>query len=135
MDKVRAERARLAPILAAYAPRDCWNCDETGLFKDAPPDRGLCSVKMSGRKVSKDRITLLFMCNEDGSEKDKILFIGKAKNPRCFKQRSPAAYGFRYFHNKKAWMKGDIFEEYICMLFAQLPVLLTFAHMKLAQGL
>ncbi|KAJ8937511.1 hypothetical protein NQ318_015977 [Aromia moschata] len=38
-----------------------------------------------GRKISKERITFLAYCNADGSQKVKLLVIGKAKNPRTFK--------------------------------------------------
>lgn len=40
----------MAKILAKFAPRDRWNFDETSFFAFAPPDRGLASVQMSGKK-------------------------------------------------------------------------------------
>jgi len=36
---------------------------------------------MSGKKGSKNRITLGFACNADGSEKLEIFFIRKSKQP------------------------------------------------------
>jgi len=111
LDTVEAERARLKPIIMAYAPRDRWNCDETGLYKDALPNRGLSTVKMSGKKALKDCITLMFACNADGSEKAQIHFIGRAKTPVVFRARSQAQCGFEWDHNKTAWMNSAIFEK------------------------
>ena len=77
----------------------------------APPDRGLALKQMSGKKANKNRITVGFACNADGSEKLPIFFIGKSKQPRCFKKQSPQQRGFYYRHNKTAWMTGELFEE------------------------
>jgi len=44
-----------------------------------PPDQGLATKQMSGKKGSKNRITLGFACNADGSEKLEIFFIRKSK--------------------------------------------------------
>ena len=41
--------------------------------------------KFSGGKQQKDRLTILFCCNSDGSEKLEPVVVGKFKNPRCFK--------------------------------------------------
>ena len=66
---------------------------------------------MSGKKGSKNRITLGFACNADGSEKLEIFFIGKSKQPRCFGKRSPKDRGFYYRNNKTSWMTSAYFEE------------------------
>ena len=50
----------------AYSPCDVYNCDETGLFWKATPDRGLATQQFSGTKKHKDRLTLHFCCNADG---------------------------------------------------------------------
>ncbi|KIJ59005.1 hypothetical protein HYDPIDRAFT_177950 [Hydnomerulius pinastri MD-312] len=68
-------------ILAQYALRDQWNFDETSLFPYAPPDHGLATKQMSGKKKEKFCITIGFACNADGSEKLEPFFIGKAKKP------------------------------------------------------
>jgi hypothetical protein len=67
---------------------------------------------MAGKKKEKFRITLGFACNADGSEKLLLLFIGKAKKPRCFGKETPEQRGFHYQNNKKAWMTSALFEEY-----------------------
>jgi len=77
----------------------------------APPDRGLATAQMSGKKKDKFRITMVIACNADGSEKLPLVFIGKSAKPRCFKGKTPQAHGFYYRNNKKAWMTMVIFEE------------------------
>lgn len=117
---VAQERERIRPIIAQYAPRDCFNGDEGALFAYAPPDRGLSSKRMSGKKISKFRITLLFVCNQDGSEKEPLMFIGRYKKPRCFGGKNAPPHGHYYRNNSKAWMTAVLFEEYIKQLDAKM---------------
>lgn len=80
--------ARMVSIrmtLNAYNPRDIFNCDETSLFWKQIPDRSLATRSLPGRKKEKARITALFCCNSDGSEKLPTWYIGTAKTPRAFK--------------------------------------------------
>jgi hypothetical protein len=109
---VSEEQARIREILIPYALRDRWNGDETGLYGYAPPERGLATVQMSGKKKSKWRITILFSCNADGSERMPPFFIGKWNKPRCF-TKPVELYGFYYRNNKKSWMTSELFEEYV----------------------
>lgn len=62
----------------------------------APPDHGLATQQMSGKKKDKFRITIGLACNADGSEKLPLLFIGKSAKPRCFRGRTPKALSFDY---------------------------------------
>ena len=48
-----AERVRVCEILAAFLPQDHWNFDESSLFAFAPPNRGLSSKQMKGKKKDK----------------------------------------------------------------------------------
>jgi hypothetical protein len=108
---VETERRRIREVLAPFSPKDRWNFDESSFFAFAPPDRGLAFRQMSGKKRSKFRISIGFACNADGSEKMPLVFIGKFKRPRCFKEKSPTQQGFYYRNNKKAWMTSEIFKE------------------------
>ena len=85
--------------------------DEGGLLGFNVPDRGMATVTLSGVKKSKQRITILFGCNADGSEKLPLFFIGKAAKPRCFRKKTGTELGFHYRNNKKAWMTMVLFEE------------------------
>jgi hypothetical protein len=66
---------------------------------------------MPGKKSSKTWITVGFACNADRSEKWPIFFIGKAKQPRCFKKKTAESMGFHYRYNKTSWMTAAFFEE------------------------
>jgi DDE superfamily endonuclease len=68
-------------------------------------------MQMSGKKKDKFRISLLFICNADGTEKLPIFFIAKSKQPRCFKKITLKDWGFDYANNKKAWMTSELFER------------------------
>jgi hypothetical protein len=49
-----------------------------------PPDCGIASKQMSGKKSNKFHITVGFMCNATGTEKWPIFYIGKSKQPWYF---------------------------------------------------
>jgi hypothetical protein len=59
----------LQELAAEYEPRNVLNMDETGLFWKQSLNRSLPTVLLSGRKRSKDRITLTLTSDTDGSEK------------------------------------------------------------------
>ncbi|THH15958.1 hypothetical protein EUX98_g9379 [Antrodiella citrinella] len=113
LKSVEAEHLRVYRLLYAFHPRDRWNFDETSFFVFATPDRGLATQKMSGKKQNKFRLSLGFACNSDGSEKRPAFFIGKSKQPRCFKGRTATSLGFYYRNNKTSWMTSEFFEEWI----------------------
>lgn len=96
-----------------YSDAEIFNTDETGLFFKMTPDRTFKfkGEKCIGGKMSKERITVLVTANMDGSVKEKLLVIGKFRNPRCFKnvKRLPV----NYEANRRAWMTSDIFEKFL----------------------
>lgn len=57
---------------------------------------------------------MLVGANMDGSEKLPLLMIGKAVKPRCFK--SVKSLPVQYEANKKAWMTGELFENWLISL-------------------
>ncbi|GBN83466.1 hypothetical protein AVEN_209916-1 [Araneus ventricosus] len=77
---------KLKSLLKGYDDRDIFNADETGLFHRILQDKTLCfkGEKCSGRKISKERLTLLLCCNKLGVFETPVV-IEKAKKPRCFK--------------------------------------------------
>ena len=81
------------------------------LFCRTPPDQGLATYQMSGKKSNHSHITVTFICNQDGSEKWPIFYIGKSKQPQRFKKKKMAEYGFHYQNNKTSWMTARFFEE------------------------
>ncbi|XP_045541632.1 tigger transposable element-derived protein 4-like [Papilio machaon] len=65
----------------------------------------------SGGKLSKDRITVMVAANMSGTEKKKLLIIGKSQKPRCFK--SVKSLPVDYANNRKAWMTSELFEKWL----------------------
>lgn len=100
-------------VLKDYSPRDIYNADETGLFYQLLPSKTLAfkGEKCMGGKKSKNRLTVLMTANMDGSDKRKLLLIGKSLKPRCFKgvKHIPV----EYTANKKAWMRSELFEKFV----------------------
>ena len=74
-------RENLRQTLKNYAPEDIFNCDKTGLFWKMKPNRTISNGPVSGKKQSKDRVTVLVTCNSTRSKKLKPLFIHKYENP------------------------------------------------------
>ncbi|XP_065356173.1 tigger transposable element-derived protein 6-like [Calliphora vicina] len=69
------------------------------------------SEKCHGGKHSKERLSVLFTVNSTGSEKRKLLVIGKSANPRCLK--NVKSLPVDYTANKKAWMTSEIWLDYL----------------------
>ena len=68
----------------------------------------VCPQCISGEGEDVDQyVSVLVGANMSGTEKLKLLVIGKAEKPRCFKNVKTLPVDYR--NNSKAWMKGDIF--------------------------
>lgn len=131
------KRAEMPRILSAYDPEDLYNCDETGLYFKGKctnrlfssyqfayvimfycitglPDRGYApkNENISGGKKAKERVTVLLCTNMAGTDKRRLLVIGKSKKPRCF-PGVLSTLPVTYAHSKNAWMTSKIFNEYL----------------------
>ena len=106
------EETILPTILARYRLKDIFNANEIGLFYKALPSKSLhfWGKHSSGRKHSKVWLTGMPASNALG-EKILMFVIGKSASPRCFKhvRNLPC----RYQSQKKAWMDGTPFEEWL----------------------
>ena len=107
---------KLPKLIEKYEPNDIYNADELGLFYQITPNSTFLmnGTKCKRGKQSKDRITVFVCCNMDGSDKIKILVIGKSEKPRCF--RSARFIPVSYYFNRKAWMTANIFNEFLTKL-------------------
>ena len=76
----------LTILFSNYDLKDFYNADEFGLFYQFLPNKTfeLKSEKCYGGKLSKLRITGMAAANAVGDQLP-MFVIGKAKNPRCFK--------------------------------------------------
>ena len=64
------------------------------------------------RWKSKHRFTIAFLVNAAG-EKETPIIIWKSERPRCFKGFDISCLPVKYFHQKKAWMTGNILHSYL----------------------
>lgn len=78
-----------------------------------PPNKTLATTRTAGIKGDKTRLTYLFGCNADGSDKLEPLVIGHAFRPRCFGRKSADHWGFNYTANRKAWMTASICGDWL----------------------
>ncbi|CAB5393057.1 unnamed protein product [Rhizophagus irregularis] len=91
------ERVRLRALLAKYDKEDIYNADETGLFFRMEPNQTLSTGAVAGRKMDKSRVSVLFCANATGSHKIRPL----------------STLPVIYRANSKAWMRSDIFIEWL----------------------
>uniref|UniRef100_H3AH01 HTH CENPB-type domain-containing protein n=1 Tax=Latimeria chalumnae TaxID=7897 RepID=H3AH01_LATCH len=108
-------KTKLQELLSSYNAEDIYNADETGLYYRATPDSSMvfCKTVLSRLKKAMDRITLLVCANMNGSDRRKLLVIGKSQCPCCMKGVNPATLPVTYKSNKTAWMTGAIFEDWL----------------------
>lgn len=104
------------PLMSRYEEKNVFNADETGLFFKCLPNKTFAfkNDQCKSGKHRKERLTIMFCANMDGSEKIKPLVIGKSKKPRCFKNIKSLLLD--YENNKKAWMNGFLFEKWMVKL-------------------
>ena len=85
----------LPTLLSSYGLENIYNGDKLGLFYQCLPYKSyqLKTEKCSGGKHSKIKITGLAADNAIGNKLPTFV-IGKAKNPRCFKniKKLPCRY-------------------------------------------
>lgn len=101
-------------ITDGYSLDQVFNCDETGLYYKMLPGRTLTTIHNdpSGTKKVKERVTINACSNASGSIKLPLLFIGKAKNPRCFHGIDKSTLPVVYRSQKNAWINTVIFNDW-----------------------
>jgi len=106
----------LPNLLKDYSPEDIYNADELGLFFKLMPDKSLVMKDETchGGKLSKDRLTVLTCSNWSGTDKLKLLVIGKSKSLRCFKNVHTLQCDYKA--QNCAWMTGSLFIEWVQQL-------------------
>jgi len=104
MEAVGAALLDIRAVVDAYAKKDVFNMDEIGLCWRLQADNSLATHQLEGRKINKERITLVICANFDSNEKIPLTIVGKHLNPHCFKGINRDTLGARYHANAKAWM-------------------------------
>ncbi|KAG8231656.1 hypothetical protein J437_LFUL018116, partial [Ladona fulva] len=103
----------LPQLLQTFNPSDIFNVDETLLYFKAIPDKTMDFTNDKGQvgKSCRDRVTILMCTNVIGTQKLKLVVIGKSKKPRCFTDfKSLPVF---YESNKKSQMTSNIFESWL----------------------
>ncbi|CAI5506570.1 unnamed protein product [Closterium sp. Naga37s-1] len=118
MAAVRDAREKLSQLLMhlGVTPRDTFNLDETALWTSVLPRRTYSNGRMPGRKVSKERLTVAFLVNADGSHVFRPLIISKAKRPHDFRPDYDPEHLCYWRHNAKGWMTAPLFTHFITQL-------------------
>ena len=101
-----------------YNPENIYNTDESGLQCKSLPNETLASRSKeiaAGRKVLKDRITIMICANATGTHNLQILVIGKYENPCCF--RHATTLPVVYKSQKSSWMDRELFQEWFTECF------------------
>jgi len=100
----------LSNIIKDYKPEEVYNLDEMALFWRLLPSKTYCFTDESpyGSRKSKDRITVVVICNADGSERT-CAMIGKSVKPSAF--RGIKYFPIDYYQQRNAWINGSIYEK------------------------
>jgi hypothetical protein len=108
LEKLDKFRKELQDLIRRYNLDDVFNCDKIGLYWKMEPKRMISNTPISGRKQSKNRVTILLYFNATGTEKFKPVFIHKYKNPCPLKNLPKSSLPVKYYWNVKAWMQVSI---------------------------
>lgn len=111
---------KLPEMIKEFKPEDVFNADEFGLFWRLLPNKTyrIKGKKFESGKRSKERVSVLVCANMTGTEKLKLIVIGKAYEPRCFRGKSKVPVV--YENNEKSWMTSIIFTRFMKQLDARM---------------
>ena len=62
--------------------------------------------------MQKNRVTILACANAPGSHKLPLMLVGKAANPRCFKNVNKAALPVSYYSQRNTWVDTQVFSDW-----------------------
>ncbi|KAG7172207.1 Tigger transposable element-derived protein 1-like 50 [Homarus americanus] len=90
-----------------YSDDQVFNMDESGLFWKKIPSKSFVvknASKIRGRKMQKERITVLFTTNASGTSKLKLSVIHTARKPHAYKTMDMTKLNVHWLTARKAWM-------------------------------
>lgn len=107
------------PLLEIYQSKNVFYLNETGLFFNLHPKRTphLKKEKCVDGFMSKERLTAIFCCNADGTEKLRPWVIGGVKN------LDQVNLSCDYSYHPKAWIDAKAFKKWILKLNSQMSQL------------
>ena len=103
---------KLPSIVSGYESCDIFNREWDLLQSFARQNVSSKRRRMQGRKKMKRKNNRTSFCvNMEGEFE--TLVIGRTEKPRCFKNVSMTNLPVHWKHNKKVWMKTDIFDAWL----------------------
>ncbi|CAN8028652.1 unnamed protein product, partial [Ixodes persulcatus] len=86
-----------------------------GVLNNVQPEKSLCFKGQTGKggQKSKQRTSILFCCNDDGSEKMKLKRRSHTCNRKTMCSIGAGRLPCIYKTNKKSWMTGAFFQEFL----------------------
>ena len=103
---------KLPKLIEGYNSVDIYNGDEFGLFWRLLPNRTykVLNNKFKTGSKGKERVSVFVCANRTGTDKRKLLVIGKSQRPRCFRNKKLPVI---YRNNTNSWMTSELFIEYL----------------------
>ena len=98
-----------------YKLEQVFNYDKSGLYYKLLPTRTLAAhfeKSAVGRKTQKEHVTINACSNVTDTINLPLLFIGKAKNLRCFKHIDVDSLPVVYKNQSNAWMNCELFSDW-----------------------
>ena len=83
-----------------YEEENIFNADETALFWKLEPKKTLAKERQTGKKKSKDRVTVMLAVSATG-EKLTPVFIHKFKDPVALRGIDKSTLPVHYYANSK----------------------------------
>lgn len=110
---------KLYEIISTYDPEFIYNMDETGLFYRVIPNFSVLlpsekSDEVRGKKVPKDRVTIICCANATGTHKIPLTMIAKPKQPACIRGHD---WPINYVNQGNAWQDTSTFVHWLTKVF------------------
>ena len=87
--------------------------NEISLFFNISPDSTIAQEVIESNKKDKVQITVAFICNADSTDHFESMFIRHANKSQSFNRKTGKELGFFYHYNKKVWITGIFFQNYL----------------------
>ncbi|KAE8962126.1 hypothetical protein PR001_g29811 [Phytophthora rubi] len=105
--------AKIRAKIAKYDLNNVFNVDEAAYFYKAVSRVSFCLGVTPALKVNKSRMMFLVGSNATGTEKLRLLVLGKSKKPRWLPEKPGS---MNYIGTSKGWMTTPVFKKWLVEL-------------------
>ncbi|XP_059674717.1 tigger transposable element-derived protein 3-like [Gavia stellata] len=104
----------LPALLDGYGAQDIFSAEETGLLYRGYPERAQVpgDPQGLGGKRARHRVSVLCCTNHTGTEKRRLLVVGRSRRPRCL-PKDPRVLPVTYASSANALVTARVFQEWI----------------------